>query len=121
MVDMKQCRTIDRGKLFFYEDDPMSGLIVQTADENGEKNDTKIHISANTITFIKRKIKTSFEIPMGSCRDNPAPGSLGHLLMHKNKTSPQILCYVIPLLVEKGFCTTVKEKRAIVIKLCKQR
>lgn len=57
---------------------------------------------------------------MGSCRDNPLPGSLGSILQSKG-VSPQHLCYVIPLLVEEGFCTTDKERGAIIIRYSKRR
>jgi hypothetical protein len=104
---MKRCRTIDRDEPFYYKGDLKTGLVVQTADESGYLSDAKIYISAEEITTIKRKIRKRIEIPMGSCRDNPARGSLGHIMLHNYKTSPQHLCYTIPLLVEEGFCITV--------------
>jgi hypothetical protein len=40
---------------------------------------------------------------MGACRDNPPKGSIGAMLI-RNRYSPQYLSYVIPLLIEEGFC-----------------
>ena len=119
MENMKQCKTIDRDEPFFYKGDLNSGLRVQTADNSGYINDAKIYISSEYITIAKRRIRRMLEIPMGSCRDNPAPDSLGRV-MSNHKMSPQYLCYVIPLLIEIGFCTTVKERGAIIIKFLKR-
>jgi hypothetical protein len=58
---------------------------------------------------------TSHEMPMGACRDNPATDSIGSILRQKRK-SPQMLCYVIPLLVEEGYCTYYKKTKAYHIK-----
>ena len=117
---MYQNKTIDREEPFFYTGDLKSGLMVQTSDGGRYISDYKMYISASDISLVKRKIKQKLEIPMGSCRDNPSSGSLGRILQSKG-VSPQQLCYVIPLLVEEGFCTAVKKRGAIIIKHYKCR
>lgn len=68
-----------------------------------------IHISANAIRLIRTEITDKSPILMGACRDNPTKGSIGAVLK-KNGYSPQYLSYVIPLLVEDGFCKASESK-----------
>ncbi len=119
---MRKSQTIDRRKPFYYEGDLAHGLVVRTSDHNGNANmSVNIYISSEEIKIIKNKIKGAGEILMGACRDNPAPNSLGHMLLYQHKKSPQHLSYVIPLLVEEGFCMTYKDGRSIVIRYMTDR
>jgi hypothetical protein len=50
---------------------------------------------------------------MGACRDNPNPYSLGATLLSHGH-SPQNLSYVLPLLIEEGFCMVNAKKPFLV-------
>ena len=51
---------------------------------------------------------------MGASRDNPPKGSLGYFITME-KQSPQQLSYLIPILIEEGFCDFRKDGKAFVI------
>ena len=62
-----------------------------------------IHISADVIQMIRGEIEKRSPVLMGACRDNPTRNSIGEALLN-NGYSPQMSSYVIPLLIEEGFC-----------------
>lgn len=68
-----------------------------------------IRITTDIINLIKSEIVNRSPILMGACRDNPTKGSIGAVL-EMNRYSPQYLSYVIPLLVEDGFCKASESK-----------
>jgi hypothetical protein len=51
---------------------------------------------------------------MGASRDMPPVGSLGAALL-KLGQSPQQLSYLIPILVEQGYCSTTRDGKAFVV------
>ena len=91
---MSSARTL-MGVEFQYSGSLDTGLIVH-------KN-TDIHISVNIIQMITGEIERRSPVLMGACRDNPIRDSIGETLLN-NGYSPQNLSYVIPLLIEEGFC-----------------
>lgn len=114
---MKECRTVDQEKPFYYEGDLDQGLVIQTsAGRAWTKKNIGINIPPETIDIIRSEIEKNKEVPMGACRDNPTPGSLGYMLLNRYRVSPQFLSYVIPLLVEDGFCEAFKDKRSIIVR-----
>lgn len=52
---------------------------------------------------------------MGACRDNPSKNSIGEALKMQGY-SPQNLSYVIPLLIEEGFCVANDQKPFVITK-----
>ena len=72
-----------------------------------------IKIPKKIIVAIKSEIKQKSPVLMGACRDNPSKYSIGESLRTQGY-SPQNLSYVIPLLIEEGFCTA-NDKRPFVI------
>lgn len=115
---MKKAKTL-MGKHFCYDGNLTDGLIVYPTEKDNESlTGTIVKISKDEIEFIKKEISLHKEIPMGACRDNPKKNSLGEKLRRERK-SPQILSYVIPLLKEEGFCRTFKDGRAFVVRLSK--
>lgn len=112
---MRRSQTLT-GKPFYYDGDLTHGLIVHTCDAHGHvKANVMIPIAPDTVGMIKHEIKLSREIAMGACRDNPSRGSLGFKLK-QHRTSPQHLSYVIPLLVEEGFCTAYRRGSAFFVR-----
>jgi len=114
-ANMKRSNTVT-GKRFCYHGTLSGDLIVYPTDRDGVKRSgTKVLIPSREIDFIRAEIHNAGEIPMGACRDSPSPGSLGKKLRQRRK-SPQFLSYVIPLLIEEGFCTCLKEGRGYVVR-----
>jgi hypothetical protein len=63
---------------------------------------------------VREVIKSNLRILMGASRDNPPKNSLGFLIK-KEKQSPQQLSYLIPILMDEGFCTFEKRGKAFII------
>ena len=112
---MKKAQTVT-GKTFCYDGGLSEGLMVYTCDEKGNIKSNGFRIYPDTIEITKKAIIRFNEIPMGSCRDNPAKDSIGNVLRLEHKSS-QILCYVIPILTEEGFCTYYKKSNTYYIRL----
>lgn len=85
------------GVTFQYDGSLNTGIVVHK----------EIDISINTkiIQIIKDEIIKKRQVLMGACHDNPTPNSIGETLL-THGYSPQNLSYIIPLLVEEGFCST---------------
>jgi hypothetical protein len=114
-ASMDRSNTVS-GKGFYYQGSTSSGLTVYPTDRGGMKpSGSRVQIGAEEVAFVRREIRRAGEIPMGASRDNPVPGSLGEKLRQRRK-SPQILSYVIPLLVEEGFCTAFKRGRRYIVR-----
>jgi len=102
---MPQAKTVT-GVNFFYSGSLNTGLVVHKG--------TGVRISVEIIRFIRGEIDRRSPVLMGACRDNPAKHSVGEALVATLGGSPQYLSYVVPLLMEEGFCT-VNGRRRIVI------
>lgn len=101
---MKQTKTL-RGVGFKYEGSLDNGLVIHKR--------ISIGISKDIVNAIKSEITRRSPVLMGACRDNPSKNSIGESLKAKGY-SPQNLSYVIPLLIEEGFCVA-NDKRPFVI------
>lgn len=97
---MQKARTL-MGVEYQYSGSLETGLIIH------KKVD--VRITADAIKLINSDITNRSPVLMGACRDNPTQGSIGEVLK-KNGYSPQYLSYVIPLLVEDGFCKASESK-----------
>lgn len=75
-----------------------------------------IKISKKIIDAIKLEIEHKSPVFMGACRDNPTKHSIGESLREQG-FSPQNLSYVIPLLIDEGFCTANNKKPFIISKI----
>ena len=51
---------------------------------------------------------------MGASRDNPPKDSLGAVLKNEGQT-PQQLSYLIPILIDDGFCYADKKGKAFMV------
>ncbi len=56
---------------------------------------------------------------MGASRDNPPENSLGAILKREGQT-PQQLSYLIPILIDQGFCSFSKEGKAFIVNYIKK-
>jgi hypothetical protein len=80
------------------------------------QNDSINKISKEIIGKIKSEIKQRSPVKMGACRDRPSKNSIGESLK-KQHHSPQNLSYVIPLLIEEGFCVVTNKKPFVITKI----
>lgn len=103
---MRQAKTL-LGIGFKYEGSINTELIIF-------KN-LNIKIPKKIIDAIKSEIKHKSPVLMGACRDNPSKYSIGESLRGQGY-SPQNLSYVIPLLIEEGFCTANDKKPFVITK-----
>lgn len=103
---MKQTKTL-MGVGFKYEGSLDNGLIIYKK--------INIKISEKIIKVIKTEIIRKSPVLMGACRDNPSKNSIGESLKMQGY-SPQNLSYVIPLLIEEGFCVTNDKKPFVITK-----
>jgi len=80
-----------------------SGLVIY-------KKNYSVPISKQMIDIIRKEIQTNSPILMGANRDKPNTYSIGHVLKNIEGGNPQFLSYVVPLLVEEGFCKVNNKK-----------
>ena len=103
------------GKEFQYKEIPEGEIIVYPSDDNNQLQEKfALVITPFTINLVKDSIKQAQKIFMGASRDKPPKDSLGFILK-KEKQTPQQLSYLIPILIEKGFCEYDKEGKAFVV------
>ncbi len=111
----KKLRTLN-GKPFQYKSCSSEELIIYPSDNTGnEQEKFALAITPYTINLVKSAIKRKRQIPMGASRDKPPKDSLGALLKSEGQT-PQQLSYLIPILIDEGFCHYTKESKAFIIK-----
>ena len=106
---MKHSETL-MGKPFGYEGSLGTGLVVHAGS-------SVISIAAASIVFVRNEIEHRSPVLMGASRNPLVKGSLGESLRLETGKSPQFLSYVVPLLVEEGFCR-VTPSRPYLITRC---
>jgi len=103
---MPSARTL-MGVEFRYSGTLDTGLIVHKSVD--------IYISAGIIQMIRGVIEKRSPVLMGASRDNPIEDSIGDILL-KYGHSPQFSSYVIPLLIEEGFCKASNRRPYTIMK-----
>ncbi len=103
---MNQTKTL-MGVGFKYEGSLDNGLVIHKR--------ISIGISKDIVNTIKSEIIRRSPVLMGACRDNPSKHSIGESLKMQGY-SPQNLSYVIPLLIEEGFCVANDKKPFVITK-----
>lgn len=96
---------------FEYSGSLASGLLVVF-----KRSKSVLKIRPETIKFIRTEITRRSPVLMGANRKPLVADSVGETLWLEHKISPQVMSYVLPLLVEKGFCT-VSDGRPFVIRV----
>lgn len=71
-------------------------------------------ISPSIIRVIREEIAKRSPVLMGASRDPLVTNSIGETLALRHNESPQVMSYVLPLLIEEGFCT-VSDRKPFVI------
>jgi len=111
---MKTLTTLT-GKSFRYKGDLQEELIVYPSDNEAIEQDRfALAITPFTTSLVKAAIKERREILMGASRDKPPKNSLGAILKEYGQT-PQQLSYLIPILIEAGFCDCIRDGKAFKI------
>lgn len=95
---MPFARTV-MGKKFEYSGTLESGITVFFTSGNRKK------ISPEIIRAIRDEIRRRSPVRMGANRAPLVPDSIGETLALSYHESPQVMSYVLPLLIEEGFCT----------------
>jgi hypothetical protein len=111
---MKELATLT-GKRFRFKGNFEEEIIIYPSDKNGLAQDRfALAITAFTVNLVKSSIRGKGEIFMGASRDNPPKNSLGATLKD-NAQTPQQLSYLIPILIDAGFCQYATEGKAFKI------
>ena len=100
------------GKPFGYDGSLNTDLVVHMPAST-------MRINAESISFIRNQIQRRSPVLMGANRDPLVRNSVGETLAKETGKSPQLLSYVVPLLVEEGFCR-VSPQRPYLITLCER-
>ena len=106
---MKHSSTL-MGKPFAYEGSLASGLVLHMPSST-------FKIDTSAIAFIRGEITHRSPVLMGANRDPLVKNSVCEALRTQTGKSPQFLSYVVPLLVEEGFCR-VSAQRPYMITMC---
>src|SRR5262249_16939251 len=66
---------------------------------------TRLRISTTVISFIRKEIEARSPVLMGSSSKPLVPNSVAEAVCLTHNVTPQVVNYVVPLLIEDGFCT----------------
>jgi len=67
-------------------------------------------ISREIVDVIRREVESRSPVLMGANRSPLVQNSIGETLSVRYKETPQVMSYVLPLLVEEGFCAVSNKK-----------
>ncbi len=73
-----------------------------------------LKIPPEVVRIIRHEITSRSPVLMGANRKPLVANSVGETLAEKHGVSPQVMSYVLPLLVAEGFCT-VNDRKPFVI------
>jgi hypothetical protein len=97
------------GKPFSYKGSLSNGITIQFEDSK-----TGWFIPRQIIDIIKTEIAERSPVLMGASRKPLVKDSVGETLYRQHGFSPRAMSYVLPLLVESGYCT-VSPRRPFLI------
>jgi hypothetical protein len=84
------------GKRFEYSGSLAEGLRVNFST-------TSLKIDLKTIAIIRGEIERRSPVKMGASRSPLVLNSVGETLWGEHRVSPQVMSYVLPLLIAEGF------------------
>jgi hypothetical protein len=111
-MERKQVYTVFRSIPYSYTGSLEKGINVFKASADGKKS---FLLSKEWIGKIKSIMERICPAIMGTSRTNPAKYSIGYTLKEETGINAQSLSYVIPLLIEAGFCEVDKKTHEIKI------
>jgi len=97
------------GVRFAYSGSLATGLIVSFKS-------SALKIKPEVVKIIRHEITTRSPVLMGANRQPLVTNSVGETLYEKHDISPQVMSYVLPLLIEEGFCTAKDGKPFVIHK-----
>ena len=100
---MPTAKTVMR-KPFEYTGTLASGITVFFKAPHKKK------ITSEIVRVIRDEITNRSPVLMGANRDPLVADSVGETLALTHNESPQVMSYVLPLLIEEGFCTVSDRK-----------
>ena len=74
----------------------------------------KKKITPEIVRIIREEITKRSPVLMGASRKPLVRDSVGETLSVKHGESPQVISYVLPLLIEEGFCTVSDGKPFVI-------
>lgn len=98
------------GKSFEYSGSLGTGITVFFKPPHKKK------IPAEIINIIRQELTKRSPVLMGANRQPLVADSVGETLALKHNESPQVMSYVLPLLIEEGFCTASDGKPFVIHK-----
>lgn len=96
---MNRSKTV-MGKIFKYKGSLSEGIRIHYPDAGADWE-----IPVEIIDVIKEQIQTRSPVLMGASRKPLVKDSVGETLYREHGFSPSAMTYVLPLLIEDGFCT----------------
>ena len=109
---MKRSKTV-MGKPFEYKGSLAEGISVHFGDAGADW-----FIPPTIIEAVKTEIAERAPVLMGASRKPLVKDSVGETLYRDHGFSPQAMSYVLPLLIEAGYCT-ISPSRPFLIHLAK--
>jgi hypothetical protein len=97
------------GVRFEYSGSLATGLIVAFKS-------SALKVTPQIVKLIRHEITTRSPVLMGANRQPLVANSVGETLYEKHGISPQVMSYVLPLLIEEGFCTASDRKPFVIHK-----
>jgi len=95
------------GVTFEYTGSLDSGLVVYFER-------SRLKIAPDIIRVIRGEILKRSPVLMGANRKPLVADSIGETLWTEHKVSPQVMSYVLPLLIEEGFCAVSSGKPFVI-------
>jgi hypothetical protein len=96
------------GKPFRYSGSLSTGLTIYF------KPPATKHITLAIVQVIREEITSRSPVLMGANRNPLVADSVGETLCLRYNESPQIMSYVLPLLIDEGFCTVSDQKPFVI-------
>lgn len=103
---MPRSKTVT-GKGFEYSGSLAEGITVRFER-------SALYVPADLIQVIRQEITRRSPVLMGANRQPLVRDSVGETLRLEYGKSPQIMSYVLPLLIEEGFCTVNARKPYVI-------
>lgn len=105
---MPSAKTVT-GSPFEYSGSLATGLTVSFKS-------SEMRITAKIIRVIRSEITKRSPVLMGANRQPLVADSVGETLAQQYDTTPQVMSYVLPLLIEEGFCRASGTKPIVIYK-----
>lgn len=97
----------ETGKAFEYSGSLATGIAVSFQK-------SAVRIGPDIIAIIRKEIEERSPVLMGANRKPLVANSVGETLWLEHRISPQVMSYILPLLVDEGFCSVSPGKPFVI-------